>query len=517
AGDTSGARSLLERAIAAAPDEADYHALLGWTLFRAGPADANAALAAAASLRAAFDIERDHVDAHDYAGRIAVATGDDAGALDHLARVLDADPTRKEALVGFESAAQRAGEFRTLERQYRKLIHRLNEAYSVERAVILWWRLAELYRTRLDDKPSAKVAYEIAAKLAPDDPRPREALARMLSDDPHAWEAAAQAMRESWRLAPDDPDPGRALFKLHHDGERWDAAYTVAAALSVRGAGSEASNAFLKRHRPRFLVRAQQPIHDSTAWIDKVRHPDDDRDLSQLFARIFAVWQPPFDFAALGVKPDDALDSNLLPLSFGRVLGYCAHQLGVAAPPVYRRGDFASDTHVGAARPPILLAGPQALALGDTTALAFRIGRALAFLLPGRAAVGALPARQLKQTLLATLTLATPSLRVDDADGEIARLRAQISAAAPHLVRDVAPLCERVLAGSQAQLNLSRYARAIARTADRVGLVLCNDLAVAVRIVMAGGAPGAENDLIDFALGDSYLAARQALGLAVAV
>ena len=81
----------------------------------------------------------------------------------------------------------------------------------------------------------------------------------------------------------------------------------------------------------------------------------------------------------------------------------------------------------------------------------------------------------------------------------------------------MAPLCERLLAGSQSTLNLSRYARAIARTADRIGLLLCNDLGVAVRIVMAGGAPGAENDLIDFALGDAYLAARQALGLSIAV
>jgi CheY-like chemotaxis protein/tetratricopeptide (TPR) repeat protein len=513
-GDTAGARELLERAIAAAPDQADYHALYGWTLFRAGPAQLDAAWAA---LRAAFEIDRDHVDAHDFAGRIAAAAGNDELALDHLTHVLDAAPTRTVALAAFELAATRVGDFRRLERQYRKLIHRLGESYSVERALVLWWQLAELYRTRLNEIASAKVAYEIAAKLAPDDPRPREAIAHLLAADPQSWEAAAQAMRESWRLGPDDPDPGRSLFTLHHDGERWDAAYAVAAALAVRGAGSESSNAFLKRHRPRFLVRAQQPLGDGTSWIDRIRHPDDDPDLTQLFARIFAVWQPPFDFAALGVKPDDALDAGMLPLSFGRVLAYCAHQLGVATPPVYRRSDFGSDAHVGAARPPILLAGPLALALGDTTALAFRLGRALAFLLPGRAAVGALPARQLKQTLLATLMLASPSLRVDDTDGEIARLRAQISAAAPSLPREVAPLCERLLAGSQSTLNLSRYARAIARTADRIGLVLCNDLSLAVRIVIAGGAPGAENDLIDFALGDAYLAARQSLGLAVAV
>jgi hypothetical protein len=78
-------------------------------------------------------------------------------------------------------------------------------------------------------------------------------------------------------------------------------------------------------------------------------------------------------------------------------------------------------------------------------------------------------------------------------------------------------MCERIVAGSQATLSLTRYARGLARTADRVGLILCNDLSTAVRIVMASAAPGAENELIDFALSDEYAKARAALGLSICV
>ena len=70
---------------------------------------------------------------------------------------------------------------------------------------------------------------------------------------------------------------------------------------------------------------------------------------------------------------------------------------------------------------------------------------------------------------------------------------------------------------SASTLNLARYTRGLARTADRVGLLLCNDLAAAVRSVLDSSAPGAENDLIDFAISDEYLEAREALGLSVAV
>lgn len=517
AGDTATATDLLERAVAAAPDQADYHALLGWAVFRNEGGNAQAAPPAWRHLHAAFEIDAEHVDAHEFAGRISAACGDDERAIAHLTRVLDADPARAEALTALEAACARRGEHRKLERQYRKLIHRLGDARDPERALRLWWRLAELYRTRLDDKASAKVAYEVAAKLAPDDPRPREALAQLYVQDPETWREAARALRDSWRLQPDDPEPGRALFKLHLDGQRWDAAFAVASALAVRGAGDDASNEFLRRHRPRFLPRAYAPLDGSTPLCERVRHAEDDRDLAELFARVFAAWQPEIGWELLGVKPDDRVEAEQLPAPFARILAYCAQQLGVAAPPVYRRADFAADAHVAAARPPILLAGPQALTLTDPAALAFRLGRALTYLLPGRAVAGALPSRQLKHTLLATLTLATPSLRVDDPDGEIRAIRVQLGTAAPSLARELAPLCERILSGQQATLNLGRYGRALARTADRVGLLLCNDLSVAVRIVMAAAAPGAENDLIDFALSDEYLAAREALGLTIAV
>lgn len=518
AGDADTASDLLERAVAAAPDQADYHALLAWAVFHNEGGDAAAGATAWRHLHAAFEIDADHVSAHEYAGRIAAAAGDDARAIDHLTRVLDADPARADALTALEAACLRRGEHKRLERQYRKLIHRLGDAHDPERALRLWWRLAELYRARLGDRASAKVAYEIAAKLAPDDPRPREALARLYAENPDTWRQAAQALRESWRLSPDDPAPGRALFELHRAGERWDAAYAVAAALAVRGAADGEAGELLRRFRPRFLVRAQPALDDDVASLaERVRHADDDRDLSQLFARVFAVWQPPVGWELLGVVADDRIDGALLPTPFLRVLGYCAAQLGVAAPPVYRRADFAEETHVGAARPPVLLAGPQALALADQTALAFRLGRALTYLLPGRAVAGSLPSRQLKQAVLAAMTLAQSSLRIDDPDGEIKAIRVALTAAAPALGRQVAPICDRIVAGAQATLNLGRYTRGLARTADRVGLLLCNDLATAVRIVLASAAPGAENELIDFALSDEYLQARDALGLSICV
>lgn len=532
-GDAVAARTKLIDAVAAAPDTADYHALLGWAVFLAdggAQKDAPAAQLKKAAAQAwlhldqAFAIDADSIDAHDYAGRIAAAAGDDARAVRHLERVLDADPTRADALAALEAALGRRGDFRRLERQYRKLIHRLGDKHDPDRALRLWWRLAELYRTRLGDRQSARVAYEIAAKLAPDDPRPREALARLHAEDPSAWPQAAEALRESWRLAPDEPRPGLQLFELHVGGGRWDAALQAALALDARGLDVERhpelrelareAEAFARRYRPRFLQRAATPLPAKV--LDAIRHPDEDRDLEQLFARVFAAWQPPLQLGDLGVTAADQVAAAALPEPFGRVLAYVGQALAVAPPPVYRCADFGADAHVGALAQPVLLAGPQALSASDKLQLAFRLGRALTFLKPGRAVAAALPARQLKAALIAALTLVQPSLKIDDEEGHVASLRGQL-AHAQGLARELGPIVERILKSAQSTLNLTRYARGLSRTADRVGLLLCGDVAVATRIAADSMVPGASEDLLDFALSPEYLAARDAIGLSVAV
>jgi hypothetical protein len=276
----------------------------------------------------------------------------------------------------------------------------------------------------------------------------------------------------------------------------------------------ETSNAFYRRHRARFLVRAQVPIDAELQA--RLRHPDDDRDLAQLFALVFAVSAPAFSLADVGVTVTDRVVTDELPEPFARVLRYVSDQIGVQPPPVYRRADFGVEAHVGAMTTPLLLVGPQALAAQDRIALAFRLGRALTFLWPARAVVSALPSRQLKATLLAAVTLVQPGLKTDDPDGQIEQVRAQL-VGAQGLQRELQPIVERLLKNPQGTLNLSRYGRSLARTADRFGLLLSGDLATATRIAGEAGAPGAAEDLLDFALSAEYLEAREALGLSIAV
>jgi tetratricopeptide (TPR) repeat protein len=523
-GDYRGAQQKLALAAKADDEQPDYHALLGWTTYLTalGPGRESAsldriraaAILALPHLETALTIDPDHTDAHEFLGRIDAARGADDSAADHLEIVLDQAPTRPEALTTLEAALARRGDWRRLEQVYRRLIHRLADDTS-ERPLLVWWRLAELYRTRLQDPAAAKVALERVAHLAPDDPRPRRALADLLGKTPSDWQEAVQALRETWRLEPEDPAPGRSLYAAHLRGERWDAALVTAGALACRGALNEDSGAYLRQHRPKFLVRASETL-DGVAR-ESLRHPADDPALAAIFADVFAVSAPDLGHDALGVGAADQVTAASLPESFVRALQYSTHLLGVPTPAVFVRTGFAAEIHIGATRPPILLVGPQALATSDLLVLTFRLGRALSYLWPGRALAGALPSAELKEHLGAAFTLARPGLRFDDPEGRVAGLRARLSGRATSLAKTLRPHVEGLLADRKKRIHLSRFVTGMARTADRVGLVACNDLPTAARIVVGECAPGAEDELIDFAIGEAYLALRARLGLAIAV
>ena len=101
-----------------------------------------------------------------------------------------------------------------------------------------------------------------------------------------------------------------------------------------------------------------------------------------------------------------------------------------------------------------------------------------------------------------------------DADGWIARARDALGVLGDDARAQARQLALRLVARAP-QLNLSRWARALARTADRVGLIVCGDLPAARRFAGDGGAT--DDDLVEFALGPEHLRLRGELGLSIDV
>ena len=245
-----------------------------------------------------------------------------------------------------------------------------------------------------------------------------------------------------------------------------------------------------------------------------LNHHDDDPNLVELFELLAPLVEElhPLRIEDLGLDEDES-SSEPLGEQAARVLAYVCEQLGVTPPRVVVRDALADDIQGAGVNPPLLLVGTDAQVNSDARELAFRFARALTLISPGRLSVAWRPAQVARAYLLAALCATYPSLGIpSDPEGQIrAILRGLnkiegLEAAVKETVRSLRGRVERV--------NIGGWKRAIHRTADRVGLLLCGDLTTA-GVVLSALEPDAQLDLIDFALSQQYGALRQKLGLSL--
>jgi CheY-like chemotaxis protein len=515
-GSYEGAIEKLHDAVAGSPDEADYHAALGWAYYLKGQRTPHAADEARPHLNQGLAINPDHVLSHEYKGLISAEQGtDEEEAIFHLERALDADPGRAEALAALEAIWKRRGELRPLERQYRRLIYRIARN-DPNRECQLWLKLAELYRTELQEPANARIAYESAARLAPDDEAVQAALTELDRGAPERYGEHREHLRRQWRRAPMNPKPGRALMDAALGAGLPDAAFLAASALVARGSADEEAERYYLQYRPRFVIRAQRQL-DTQLWRD-LRHPYDSLELGTLFALLAPAIENTFPLLPedLEVDATTAVAESELPESFVRVRAYVAHMLGVSIPRVFVRPDFGHQIHVGALDQPVLLAGDEALTSPERTELSFRLGRAMTYLLPGRALAASRPGRLLRSAVLAVFARLKPGAPTDDPRGQVGQLQASLDLVAPEALQQAQQILARITTKSQS-LNLSRWVRALGRTANRVGLLLCGDLPAAVRFARDSGTTEGIDDLIDFAVSEAFASLRVQTGLSIDV
>jgi CheY-like chemotaxis protein len=508
AGDLAGAIAKLEEVIAAVPSEASYRAAMAHLVWQRAPGDPAVRAAALGHLDQALALDPDHAAGHEIRGVILAAAGDPAGAA-HLLRALELDPTSPTALAALERELRARGELVALEGTYRQLLYRLDQrdpAFTVD----LWRRLAALYRDDLGDLVRACAALATALELAPGDAELRAALADVESG---ATDRFHQRILELRGRVAAEPAAALALVQAADEAGKPDLGF-LAAAVAV--ASGEAATTLVDRHgrfRPRFLRRACAPLDPSQRG--RLAHPDDTAAMTRLFALLAgparAVWPITLgDLEAAAPSADAALPDTLV-----KTRDYVAQLLEVAAPPVIVHPPLGASMAIAAVEPPALLVGDLSPER-DRVELAFRIGRAMSYLTPGRAIAGAYPGRLLKQLVLAA-HLAIHDLEPDPSAGDgLPSLVAAIKRLAAEPRAELAEVL-RTVTREQRTLNLSQWTRALGWTADRVGLLVAGDPAVALAVTAAGSGREALAQLTEFALGPDHLELRAALGLSIDV
>jgi tetratricopeptide (TPR) repeat protein len=496
---------LLKTVIARSPNEADYHAALGWALWSAATPQARteAADAARGHLNQALTINPDHAPSHDYKGRIDAALRiDEAGALFHLERAIDLDPARTDAIATIEQLLVARGELRRLERVIKRVLFRLRGRGGAAEASA-WLRLAKLYLDHLDDEPAASSAIANAKRLAPNHPD----LAAIVKSAPRR---DSGPIRAGWREALNDTATGAALVRNTMHAGHADAAFLAAATMVAVGTADIQMAELYEQHRLREPRIPAQPL--TTAQWALLRHKDDSVELGALLELVAPAVHAlaPMTLADGDLDPSQAIADPDLPPAFRRLRDELAGVIGVIAAPVYPRVELGAQIHVLATDPPVLVAGDEALTAPERPELVFRLGRALTFLWNGRAVGASRPGRVLRAVVLAIVREAAGT-DVGHDDPLAAKAEAAVAALSPEVRGQARASALRLLSKSGGGLNLSLWAKSLTRTADRAGMVLSGDIPAA--FVGAREVGELDRDMFEFAYSAAHVTLRHQLGL----
>ncbi len=486
------------------PGEADYHAALGWCEWMAGGEQPDAADAARTHLNQALSSNPDHPAAHDYKGRIACALhSDDSEALFHLERAIELEPSRIEAAATIEALLIGRGELRRWERVLKRLLFRLRGKGTPAEAKA-WARLARLYLDHLDDPQGGAAAAANARKIAPHDTD----LVALMSRTESSRRNTLEPPRAGWREALGDPHSGAELVRTTVASGHPDAAFLAASTMVALGTADAHMAALYEQHRVHGVGLPAKPLtRDQWALL---RHREDSVELGGLMELVAPAIHVLAPMALDGdVDAGQLVDEADLPAPFARLRARCSGLLGVPPARVLARVELGTQIHVNATDPPMLVAGDEALTAPERPELVFRLVRAMTFLWPGRAVGASRPGRVLRAVVMAVFREASGS-NVGLDDPLAARAAAAIGALpAPALVQARAAAMRLLSRGGG--LNLSLWARSLARTADRTGMLLCGDVPAS----FSGAAEVGEldRDLQDFAYSTVHVNLRAQLAI----
>ncbi|HXU79880.1 MAG TPA: hypothetical protein VN914_00675, partial [Polyangia bacterium] len=508
--DAGEAIAAFERAVTGRPDQAAYHAYLGWAQFQARGLPA--ARGARDHLSHALALDPDLAKAHEFLGRIAVKENDTGTGRRHLERALELEPAQPELLELLIGLFAGLKDWKGAERCYRRMIGSLGEGAPTLRAR-LWTVLADVYENKLGQPESARVAYETAARLAPSDVQLQRKVVELDGENPERWRESARALVAEWQQRPTDTALGQRLVEVFRNADKEDAASLAATVFLLRGGNDQQMLALAQKGRPRQLRPLSRPIDADLRG--KLAFPGEDDDIEKLVGALAGagIIERMSDID-MGLHDATPVPAEQMPAPFRKALRYASEMLVQKEPSrVFNVFKLENEARLADARPAVLMVGPQLLNATDPVELVFRLSRALSLNSSGRVAAVSRTGRHLRPAFLAAVTLARGSNA--SPEGDVDDLMKRIMTTSTVHKLKIMDSAGRLLRGRRS-MDISRWSRALTRSGTRIGLLMSADLLRVGRIVDADEGAAALDDLIAFALSPEHFELRDELGVSSA-
>jgi tetratricopeptide (TPR) repeat protein len=444
-------------------------------------------------------------------------------AIGYYRQVLALDPSHAKALNEYVVLQIEQGDSAGAEQA---LVARLDVARSRgdrETQIEMLDALFTLYQGTPGKLAAAVEVAEQARELEPQNVTHQNRLKDLYARDAalYADRAIALHMR-TLRQRPNDEDSYRRLRKLYTEARRADSAWCLCQVLHLLKLAEPEETRFFERAHSDQPAPAQNSLDDSD-WMNYLLHPSVDQRLTQIFALIEPVvvtaqGQP---LTALGYDPRMMVDLSQHPYPLGHMLFYAAGVMGMALPPTFENHHEPGGLLYLNSNPPSIVMGLSALQQLPAQTAAFIAARQLANYRPGfllRHVLPTIPA--LKAWLFAAFKACSPHFPISgELEGPVLEATSALERFLPPVGRDLlADVVSRLLQSSPS-IDLKEWITGVDLTADRIGLVVANDLKSVTDIIKTVEDPNAPprerrlQELILFAIDEPFFAVRRRLGI----
>jgi hypothetical protein len=254
-------------------------------------------------------------------------------------------------------------------------------------------------------------------------------------------------------------------------------------------------------------------------------HPDTDPLLTAIFSILEPVVLPlrAAPVQSLGYEPENAIDVEGSEHPGAQALLYVAGALNQPLPLSFHDNTRSEPLTLLATEPPAVVMGAPFIDLNTPTqGLVFASARAFCGLLPGLRLRHLLSGTGFKSWLLAAIRLNTPAFPIPtELVGPVDEAHAALREALPPQGRDeLSRLIARLLQNPSA-LDVKQWQIGVDFSADRLGLLLANDLRTAIEAIRAGSTEltpmqaSRIKELVLFSVDERYFELRNRLRIAI--
>lgn len=438
-------------------------------------------------------------------------------------QVLELDPTHPKALNEFVVLQIEQGDTESAERALRTRLSMALTQGDKEAQIEMLDALFTLYEGSPGRLADAVDVAERARELEPQNVTHTDRLKDLYEKDSAAYLPRAVALHmRTLRQRPNDEESYRRLRKLYTAARRADSAWCLCQVLHLlRLAEPEETRFFERAHSPD-PAPAQTSL-DESDWTSYLIHPSVDPRLTEIFALIEPVvvtvhGQP---LTALGYDPRMMVDLSQHPYPLGHMLFFAAGVMGMPLPPTFENHHEPGGLLYLNSNPPSIVMGLSALQQLPPQTAAFIAARQLANYRPGfllRHILSTIPA--LKAWLFAAFKVCSPHFPISpELEGPVLEATSALDRFLPPQARErLVEVVSRLLQASPS-VDLKDWVTGIDLTADRIGLVVANDLKSVTDIIKTVDDPNAPprerrlQELILFAIDEPFFAVRRRLGI----